>query len=386
METIIIGSGLAGYLLAKEFRGLNTAAPLRIITQSDGRFYSKPLLSTAFTHQKTADMLVVSSAAEMAEELNMKINTATKVTTINTANKTIYIEDEKGETAELGYNQLVLACGSIVLQPSIQGEGTAEILSVNDLQDYAVFRNKLLEKPCKKIAIIGAGLVGCEFANDLCNAGYEVDVITLADQPLEKLLPRPLGVALQSSLAEKGVCWHFNSLVEKINKLNAGYQLELQNRENLNADFVLSAIGLRANSQLALTAGISTHKGIQVNAYLETNIPNIYALGDCAEVNGQLMFYIAPLRKCVHALARTLAGERTAVNYPAMSVSIKTPACPTVASPPPEGVLGEWVVTGEGKDLRALYYDQQAHLRGFALTGSAVKERAELTSALPALF
>lgn len=383
---VIVGSGLAAYLLAKEFRELNKVAPLRIITQSDGRFYSKPLLSTAFTHQKTADMLTVSSPAEMAEELKAEINTATKVTAINSINKTIDVENEKGESAKIAYDKLILACGSVVLEASIQGEGAPEILSVNDLQDYAVFQNKLLEKPSKKIAIIGAGLVGCEFANDLSNAGYEVDVIALADQPLEKLLPRPLGAALQSSFAEKGVSWHFNTCVEKINKINAGYELELQNGEKLSADLVLSAIGLRANSQLARAAGIATHRGIQVNTYLETNISNIYALGDCAEVNGHLMFYIAPLRKCANALARTLAGERRAVNYPAMSVSIKTPICPTVACPPPEGLLGEWVITGEGKDLRALYYDQQGNLRGFALIGSAVKERAKWTDALPPLF
>ena len=386
MTTVIIGSGLAGYLLAKEFRGLNPSAPIRIVTQSDGRFYSKPLLSTAFTQEKTADMLAISSAAEMAEELNAEININTNVIFIDAEKKLIQVEDQNKNKVEIFYEQLILASGSIVLEPKIQGDGAKDILSVNSLDDYAVFRKKLLEKSSKKIAIIGAGLVGCEFANDLCNAGYEVDVIALASQPLERLLPEPLGLALQSSLAEKGVRWYFNALVDKINKTNRAYQLELRNGETLDADFVLSAIGLRANTELAAAAGIATHKGIQVNAYLETNIPNIYALGDCAEVNGQLMFYIAPLRKCVHALARTLAGERTAVSYPAMSVSIKTPACPTVACPPPEGSLGEWIVTGEDKDLRALYYDQQANLRGFALTGSAAKERAELTSVLPAIF
>lgn len=386
MATIIIGSGLAGYLLAKEFRELNTAVPLRIITQSDGRFYSKPLLSTAFTHQKTSDMLAVSSAAEMAEELKAEININTKVIFIDAEKKLIHLEDENKNILQVTYSQLVLACGSIVLDPKIQGDGATDILSVNSLQDYAVFRNKLLEKPCKKIAIIGAGLVGCEFANDLCNAGYEVDVIALAAQPLEKLLPERLGNIVASSLAVLGVAWHFNTSVEKIDKMGNGYRLRLSSGETVEADFVLSAIGLRANTELAETADIKMNKAIQVNAYLETNKPAIYALGDCAEVNGQLAFYIAPLRKCVHALARTLTGEHTAVDYPAMSVSIKMPACPTVASPPPNGLQGEWLVTGEGKDLRAVYYDIQANMRGFALTGSAVKERAELTSLLPPLF
>ena len=89
MSIIIIGSGLAGYLLAKELRGLNTTEPLSIITQSDGRFYSKPALSTAFANKKTSDNLAFSSAQEMAKELNIEIFTNTQVVTIDSNKKII---------------------------------------------------------------------------------------------------------------------------------------------------------------------------------------------------------------------------------------------------------------------------------------------------------
>jgi rubredoxin-NAD+ reductase len=386
METVIIGSGLAAYLLAREFRRLNTLATLRIVTQSDGCFYSKPLLSTAFTRQKTPEMLVVSSALEMAEELQAEISIQTTVNAIYSEQKILRIEDNDGKISDLSYKQLVLACGSLVLDHKLQGEAAAEILSVNNLQDYALFRGKLLEKSAKKVAIIGAGLVGCEFANDLCNAGYSLDVICMANQPLEKLLPAQLGQLLQFRLTELGVRWHVNTIVKKISKQDNFYVLHLTNGEIIHADLVLSAIGLRANTQLATMSGIAVNKGIQVNSYLETNLPSIYALGDCAEVNGELMFYITPLRKCVYALARTLVGDRAAAHYPGMPVSIKTPACPIVASPPPKGLTGRWEITRQNQDLQALYYDQHNCLRGFALTGDFVKARVELTNLLPALF
>ncbi len=79
-------------------------------------------------------------------------------------------------------------------------------------------------------------------------------------------------------------------------------------------------------------------------------------------------------------------GDRSAVHYPGMSVAIKMPACPTVASPPPQGLEGSWEVSGQNQDLQALYYDKYACLRGFALTGTAIKARAEFTDALPVLF
>lgn len=392
MSIIIIGSGLAGYLLAKELRALNTTESLRIITQSDGRFYSKPALSTAFANKKTSDTLAFSSALEMAQELNIEIFTNTQVMSIDAKKKIIYIQNNKDKNSNplpMDYSQLVLACGSTVLNCPVEGDGVGEIFSVNDLEDYAGLRQKLVEKSPKKIAIMGAGLVGCEFAHDLCAAGYALDVIALASQPLERLLPEPLGRALELGLSSMGVNWHFNTSLKKITKINNSdylYQLELNNKKIIPSDFVLSAIGLRANTDLAKTANISINKGIKVNNYLETNIPHIYALGDCAEVNGQLMFYVAPIRKCVYALARTLLGERTAVSYPAMSISIKTPICPVVACSPPEGLEGKWVVEGEGQDWQALYYDQEACLRGFALTGKEVKKRAELTGLLPPVF
>ena len=84
------------------------------------------------------------------------------------------------------------------------------------------------------------------------------------------------------------------------------------------------------------------------------------------------------------ALAKTLAGTPAAVSYPAMPIMVKTPACPLVVSPPLAGVSGEWQISGEGEDLRAVFIDHTGQLQGFALTGAAVSEKALLTRELPA--
>jgi rubredoxin-NAD+ reductase len=127
-------------------------------------------------------------------------------------------------------------------------------------------------------------------------------------------------------------------------------------------------------------------RGIQVDRYLRTSHANIHALGDCAEVDGLNLLYVMPLMSCARALAQTLAGTPTQVKYGPMPITVKTPACPLVVSPPPRGANGTWSVEGQGLDITALCHDPQGELLGYALTGAAVMQKLALNKALPALL
>jgi rubredoxin-NAD+ reductase len=379
---VIIGSGLAGYMLAKEFRKLDTQTPLQIITANDGRFYSKPQLSTALTAKKAADTLAMASATDMAKQLSAEIRTQTKVSRIDAENQCIYVNDSE---EKINYSKLVLACGADIIKPPLVGNAVDAVYSVNDLEDYALFQKKLQNN--KHIAILGAGLVGCEFANDLANVGHKVEIIAPSSYPLDTLLPFEIGNLLQNALTENGVTWHLEQLVTSVDHVDQQLMLTLGYQQKLPFDVVLSAIGLKPHVDLAMTADIKVGKGIIVDGYLQTSAANIYALGDCAEVNGLVMLFVAPLLNCARALAKTLAQENTLVEYPAMPVVIKTPACPIVVCPPPRNVEGDWTITGIGRDLKALFYDNEhKQLRGFALTGKAVAEKLSLMKELPACF
>jgi rubredoxin-NAD+ reductase len=174
--------------------------------------------------------------------------------------------------------------------------------------------------------------------------------------------------------------------VDRIDKDKDRYTLTLSNGNFLETDVVLSAIGLRPHIALAKDAGLRVDRGIIVNKFLATSAASIYALGDCAEVCGTVLQYVAPLLACSRALAKTLAGEPTEVVYPAMPVVLKTPSCPLVVSPPPQDIEGQWQMSGEAMNRCALFYDNQQQLRGFALTGTMVKERANLQKLLPPIF
>jgi rubredoxin-NAD+ reductase len=160
-------------------------------------------------------------------------------------------------------------------------------------------------------------------------------------------------------------------------------RVSLDNGSQLEADIVLSAIGLKPRTQLAQTAGLEIKRGIVVDHLLETSAPNVYALGDCAEVSGMVLPFVMPLMHAARALAATLAGDPTSVRYPAMPVAVKTPACPTVVSPPPANASGEWRDSISADGVKSLFADASGRLLGFALNGTATVERASLTRLLP---
>jgi rubredoxin-NAD+ reductase len=380
---VIVGSGLAGYTLLKEIRKRDAALPVTLVTADDGAFYAKPNLSNALTAGKSAAALASASAEKMAAELNGTILTRTRVTAIDTA--TQRIDSDKGE---LQYGKLVLALGADPFPHGLGGSGAADVLMVNDLADYAVFRSAIDGK--QRITVLGGGLIGCEFANDLANAGYSVDVVHLGDWPLERLLPVEAGQRLAESLAAIGVTWHFGRTARTVDKTADGYVVTLDNGEILAADVVLSAIGLRPRTQLAQSAGISVNRGIQTDRLLQTGAANVYAIGDCAEVEGLNLPYVQPLMVQARALAATLTGIYTGnggptpVIYPAMPVMVKTPAHPVAVLPPKIGADGGWRVECGETGICALHLDASGQMQGFALTGSETGRRSTLVKELAA--
>jgi rubredoxin-NAD+ reductase len=376
---IIIGSGLAGYTLAREFRKHNQQMPLTIITADDGSFYSKPQLSSALSHHKTAEQLATITAEKAQIQFNASIYTHSIVTEINSQQQTVTIAQKI-----ITYDHLVIACGAVPVSPALTGDAVAEVHSINDLQDYRIFRQSLVDK--KHIAIIGSGLVGCEFSNDLIKSNYNVSVIGSSSTPLHRLIPEELGAVFQKSMTANCIDWYLAQRVKEVNYQQNGYRLNFNNGTHFDADLVIRAVGLEPNIVIAQNAGIKCNKGIIVNRYLQTNIPNIYAIGDCAEVEGHVLLYLAPLVLCARALAKTLAGELTAVHYPAMPIFVKTASCPVVAALPATGLKGNWSFQISENQGTGLLYDDNQQLIGYALVGAATAQSSTLVKQLPPLL
>ncbi len=373
---IIIGSGLAGYNTAKELRKLDTATPLLIIAADSGPFYSKPMLSNALASKKTAEAIALNSPEQMATQLNASVRAHTRVDAIDTAAHTLRIGEETQ-----AYSKLVLALGADQIRLPLSGDAAGTILTVNDLDDYAGFREAINGK--NRVAIIGAGLIGCEFANDLATGGYGVDIIDIAPQALGRLLPPEGGALLQARLTALGVQWHLGTSALSVERSESGYAVTLADGNVLRVDVVLSAVGLKPRTELAASSGIAVNRGIVANRYLETSAPDVHALGDCAEIESLVMPYVMPIMHATRALAQTLAGKRTPVTFPAMPVMVKTPACPTIVSPPAVGAVGTWQIEATADSVKSLFVGADGKLLGFALNGAATAERAKLVPQLP---
>ncbi len=338
---VVLGSGLAAWSTVRELRKqealLGVAAqPITLICADSGDFYAKPALSNALAQNRSPAQLVTTAAALMSQTLNVTLMADTTVQKIDALAKRVTTDH-----GEVVYSRLVLALGASPIRVPIEGDARNAVLSVNSISDFAAFHAKLAGSP-KHVAIMGAGLIGCEFANDLVLSGHTVSVIDPAPRALAALIDEGTSLMLQSKLTPLGVAWYFGTTVTAINQAQQAtrpYAVQLANGKTIEADLVLSAVGLRPNIQLAQAAGLATDRGIVVNELLQTSDPALFALGDCAQysfVEGkiQVLPYVMPVMHASRALARTLAGKPQPVRFPAMPVRVKTPSHPmTVASP-----------------------------------------------------
>ncbi|MDR3451275.1 MAG: FAD-dependent oxidoreductase [Rhodoferax sp.] len=378
---IIIGAGLAGWTTARELRKLDATSPVLLITADSGDFYAKPSLSNAFAQGRSPAQLVNTPAAKMVETQNVTLLAHTRVQSIDPARRVV--TTSRGEFA---YRDLVLATGAQAIRVPLAGDAAGSVLSVNSLQDFSVFHARLAgtassQNHSKHIVIMGAGLIGCEFANDLVGAGYQVSVVDPAERPLAALLPAQAGEQLRTALAGLGVTWHFGSTVRAVDhhtdQSGPALQVSLSNGAKVHADIVLSAIGLRADTALAQAAGLACERGIVVDTALQTSAPHIYALGDGAQyasAGGRTLPFVMPLMSAARALAATLAGQRTELAFPLMPVTIKTPALPIVIAAPAPSVAGQWA-SGEPGLWQFRGADERQH--GFVLAGKHTARRGE---------
>lgn len=375
---IVVGSGLAAYTLVREWRKADPDTPLVLITADDGAGYSKPMLSNAHSKGQSADDLVQMTADDVAQRYQAELLTRTEVLHIDPTTRTLHLDTG----ATLVWGQLVLAVGAEPIRAPLEGDALNRVFSVNDRLDFARFQSEL--ESARQVVIMGGGLIGCEFANDLVSAGLEVDLVAPSETLLSGLVPAELGEALKQALGEAGVRFHLGPLISRVDRADdKKLQVCLTNGQKLPTDLVLSAVGLQPRLDLARKAGLAVNRGIVVNKYLQTSDPSIYALGDCAEVEGLVLMYVMPLMNAARALAKTLSGETTAVQWPAMPVTVKTPACPVIAYPPRS--TGAWQIDGSGANLAAVCRQGEL-IVGFALSGERIKERNTWLKAVPPLL
>jgi rubredoxin-NAD+ reductase len=384
---IIVGAGLAGYTLAREFRKLDKTTPLMLITADGGGFYSKPMLSNALTLEQEPAQLVTKAASQMAAQLDMQVVTQAPVSEIDVAKKTLQAGERQYE-----FQKLVIAVGAEPIRLPLTGSAAARVLSVNHVDDYAAFRSQLTacaDEGKASVTILGAGLIGCEFANDLANAGCKVTLVDPGPLPLAALTPRAIARGLHEALNALDVEVRLGVTAQSIDEASGGIQVSLSDGATFTTGLVLSAVGLKPSLELAQQAQLETNRGIIVDETGRTSHPDIYALGDCAEYKSgdgvsRLLPYVAPIMNAARAVASTLAGNATAIDLKPMPVLIKTPAYPIAVVPPPIHAKekGRWVEQREGAQTVCRFYDENDVMAGFGVAPHDMAIRQKLMAEL----
>lgn len=378
-RVVVIGSGTAGYTLIRRLREIQRDRPICLVTADAGEVYSKPLLSNALALKQTPDSLVQKTGAQQCADLNVSLMASSEAYSIDPRVRVV-----STSTGSIPYDQLVLATGARqrVVVPS--GANPEWIHAVNSLRDYRRWHASLTG--ARRVLLIGAGLIGCEFADDLMSYGLEVELVDPAPWPLARFLPDQMGTRLAEELTKRGARLHMETSVERLDKRETRFVAALSDGAIVETDLVLCATGLLPQTSLAESAGLCVAQGVLVGPRLQTSDPNIFALGDCAETNSGVLPYLLPLLAQAHCLARVLAGQDASLMLKAMPVVVKTTSLRLVVCPPKNGAAGQWIVNGDGIDLTAIFQDPQGAALGFALSGAAIARRRDLESRMPLLL
>ncbi|SFO07849.1 NADH:flavorubredoxin reductase NorW [Xenorhabdus japonica] len=372
---VIIGSGFAARQLVKNIRKQDANLPLTLIAADSMDEYNKPDLSHVISQKQHADELTRQTAGEFAEQFNLRLFPHTRVTDIDAAARVV-----KSTSQQWQYDKLVLATGAAAFVPPM--EGRELMMTLNSQQEYRT--NETALHDAQRVMIIGGGLIGVELAMDFCRAGKAITLVDHAASILSALMPAEVSSRLQHCLTDMGVHLLLKSQLQRLEKTASGIRATLDHGRSIQVDAVIVATGLRPETALAQCAGADINRGVKVDSYLQTTQPDIYALGDCAEINGQVLPFLQPIQLSAMYLAKKLLGVSTPLKLPAMLVKVKTPELPLHLAGETLRQDLAWQISIESQGMVAKGVDTQGVLRAFVVSEDRIKEAFALLKSLPA--
>ena len=310
--TVIVGAGRAGWAMAEALRARDADMPILLVCSCDGAAYDKPLLSVALARGLKPEAIPKESGAQAAARLGIKLLANTQAVRITPASRQL-----RTSRGTLHYRHLVLAHGA---QARLPAQWPAALCwRINHLQAYTAFR-AALGSQSQRVAVVGAGLVGSELANDLALAGHRVTLLDIAARPLANCLSEVQSLQLLAAWEVLAIDFVGSVELARIEQINLdeggpGKQITTRCGRSFQVDQIVLAAGLQTPSRLARSAGLAWDNGIAVEAgTLATNVSGIHALGDCISINGKVSRYIEPIGRQAQSIAARITGQ-SAVPY-----------------------------------------------------------------------
>ncbi|MBC7734800.1 MAG: FAD-dependent oxidoreductase [Bacteriovorax sp.] len=303
---VIVGAGRAGWQMAQALREADADLPITVVTDCPGNVYDKPMLSVALARGLAPAALVREGPADAAARLGVRLIANTHAVHIDAAGSSL-----RTTRGTLRYRHLVLAHGAA--PRDVEALPAALCWRINHLDAYLALRARLGEpnaSPPQRVLIAGAGLVGCELANDLALAGYPVTLLDTNARPLAALLSEAASRELLAAWQGLPLCFVGGVNITGMGARGGVRTVHTDAGRQFHAEHVIAATGLQTPGRLARSAGLAWHNGIAVDAHtLRTNLPNIHALGDCISIDGQPLRFIEPIARQARTIAATVSGR-----------------------------------------------------------------------------
>ncbi|MEW9699716.1 nitrite reductase large subunit NirB [Paenibacillus sp. SI8] len=315
-KIVLVGNGMAGVSCMEQL--LKLAPNLYEITifgSEPHPNYNRILLSSVLAGDADMKDIVINDWS-WYEENHITLHTGHTVNRIDTERK--IVSTDKG--ISVPYDELILATGSLPFMLPLPGADKEGVIAFRDIKDCEAMIETA--KKYKKAVVIGGGLLGLEAARGLLNLNMEVSVVHINEYLMNLQLDRTASQLLQQELERQGMNFLLKKNSESILGKKRVTGLRFTDGTEVEADLIVMAVGIRPNIALAKSSNIEINRGIVVNDFLETNIPNIYSVGECAEHRGVAYGLVAPLYEQGAVLAKRLAGVETA-GYQGSVVSTK---------------------------------------------------------------
>jgi len=305
-KLLLIGNGMAGI---RTIEHLIKLAPdkydITIVGDEPHPNYNRIMLSSVLAGGANMNDITINDW-DWYKENNITLVTGQKAENIDTTKRIVTTNLQ----IKFSYDVLIIATGSLPFILPIPGADKEGVIAFRNINDC----NMMLEasKAYKKAVVIGGGLLGLEAARGLIHLGMDTSVVHIHHYLMERQLDEPAAKMLQRELENQGMNFLLNKQSAAIVGRKRVKSLQFADGSEVQADLVVMAVGIRPNIELAKSSGIAINRGIIVNDYMETNIPNVFAVGECAEHRGIAYGLVAPLYEQGAVLAKRLADVETA--------------------------------------------------------------------------
>ncbi|MBD0408505.1 NADPH-nitrite reductase [Bacillus sp. 1021] len=304
-QLVLVGNGMAGVRAIEEIlRVSKDEFEITIFGAEPHPNYNRILLSKVLQGDTDIKDITLNDW-DWYKENNIQLHTGETVIKVDQDSKTVITDADRIQP----YDELILATGSVPFILPIPGADKKGVTAFRDIKDTDTML--AASKQYKKAAVIGGGLLGLEAARGLLNLGMDVSVIHLSPYLMERQLDPTAGRLLQNELEKQGMTFLLEKQTEEIVGTDRVEGVRFKDGTSIEADLVVMAVGIRPNTQLGAESGIPVNRGIIVNDYMQTEIPHIYAVGECAEHRGITYGLVAPLYEQAKVLAKHICGIET---------------------------------------------------------------------------